>query len=159
MEKITWILRLSTKGRIFQVQKWRCLWHIEDVIKRTSVLLEEKRNCCKDCRGSWMQAQGLWTLSYKQAGIKVVCALNWFGRRRVLRKIDLTVGCMIDLKEKMSGREEMRKKTNVIAVITVVWWPQGFLRSLLILWPMRALRETLISFWNTSNGFDHYVHR
>ena len=139
----------AMEGRIFQVQKWRCLWHIEDMLKRASVLLEEKRNCCKDCKGSWMQAQGIWTLSYKQEGIKVVCALNWYGRS----------GVHNILERKDVWKRGNEKKANVIAVITIVWWPQGFLRSLLILWPMRALRETLISFWNTSNGFDHYVQR
>lgn len=113
LEFWVWV-QTAMEGRIFQVQKWRCLWHVEDMIKRASVLLEEKRNSCKNCKGSWMQAQGIWTLFCKQEGIKIVCALNWYGRRRVLKKIDSTVGCMIDLKEKMSGREETRKKQMLL---------------------------------------------
>lgn len=54
--KITLILSLSTNcyGRenISGPQKWRCLWHLEEMIKRISILLEEKRNCCKHCKGS-----------------------------------------------------------------------------------------------------------
>lgn len=51
------------------------------------------------------------------------------------------------------------KQRNVITISSVVQWPQETWRMLFTLWPIIALKEKLISFWNSLTDCDNYVQR